>query len=152
MKRIEEKIELFAELFYSASAKMTIGQKRYAKKILEEILGHISGLEVENDLLRAKLSGENTIEAYKNSLEKCVSIIQCLDFLLEDVQQINKEETDFFLLHKDSIKSSGKITMSRFLNIIKLFRYFRQTHEREPFTLSELIDSYNEIKQLREQD
>lgn len=151
MSKLESSLTKLSELLFHATNKMSQGRKRFAKSLLEEILNIIKYQEVENDVLRGRLS-KVTRSEYVNSLEKTIAIIQCLGFDFVEISTMKKEYIDFFLLHKDLIAKKEPITIERFKQYMNIIRYFEQTNARMPETIKELNTALNEIKELREQD
>jgi hypothetical protein len=149
---IEEKIEQFAQYLSDVSSKMTFSQRSYCKRMLEDILTILKEKELINDNLEAKLAGSVDKDEYLTNLNKAISVIQCLDIPWSEYSQIEKRETDFIQLNKDTLTKKEPITIKRFLEIVKLYRYFFKTECREPNSVNELIQKFNELKSIREQD
>jgi hypothetical protein len=149
---IEEKIERFAQYLSDISSKMTYSQKNYCKRMIEDILTLLREKELVNDNLESKLAGTDNYKEYLTNLDKAIAVIQCFDIPWDEYWQIEKREIDFILLHKDTLKKQGQITPTRFLELVKIYRFFFRTECREPNSLKELTDKFYELKQLRKQD
>ena len=149
---MEDKLNRLAELFDSASKRMTYNQKNAAKNIIEILLNDMNKLKAENEIFVAKLAGCTNYDEYSTNLDKLIVIIRLLDFDLPELQLMHSEETMFIRLHQYELKKSGEMTPKRLKNLIRLIRYFRQTEFRYPNSVNELKSKHAELKQLREQD
>ena len=147
MRSITEKIEYFAGMITDISRKMTFGQKKKIRELLEEILSDFRELEVQNETLKARLSQKKNYNDYLTSLEKTINILQCIGFTEDFITGINKEATDFILSNYGSLTKNEPITIKRFEKYIRLINYFMTEENRYPATLKELNEKYRELQQ-----
>jgi hypothetical protein len=149
--RIEDNLNRFSGYLNELSSKMTIKQKTVCKTMLEDILTEISKCQRKNELLSLELSGiPNTI--YPDINKKLVDILILTGYDFIEVDLMNREIIDFMLKHHKVIEKSGQITAKRIQNIANLIRYTYQTTGLFPKTMAEVSNSFNEIKNAREQN
>lgn len=147
--RIEDSIIKFAGYLNEISSKLSIKQKTACKNMLEDILTEVQRSQIKNEKLAMELSGTPNAN-YPDINKKLVDILILTGYDFIEVDMMNREIIDFMLKHKKSIEKSGLLTAKRIQNIAGLIRYTYQTTGNFPKNMSEVVDSYNEIKDARE--
>jgi hypothetical protein len=143
--RIEDNIQKFANFLGEIVSKLNISQRGYAKKLLEEILTEMSYIQRKNEVMALELSGLKG-EDYPDLLLKSVALLQLVGFDKFEIAFYTRNEIDFLLNNMESIKNNGKCDYDRISNILKLVKYHEQTTGIFPEKISDLKESYKEIK------
>lgn len=143
--RIEDNIQKFANFLGEIVCKLSIIQRGYAKRLLEEILTEMAYIQGKNESMVLELCGLKN-EDYPDLLLKSISLLALVGFDKYEITFYTRNEIDFLLNNIESIKNTGKCDYDRISNILKIVKYHEQTTGLFPEKMSDLIESYKEIK------
>lgn len=137
---IADKFEEFNQLLLSITEKSTYKQKKYAKKLLEEIYNMVIFQQNELDKYR-----EHPEKVYTNLLFKSITILQLMGFTQIGFDQINDEFLEWFTLRIKKLDIKKIFTWNELNNYRRLYELYKMNYEKEPeklIDLKKLITEY----------
>jgi hypothetical protein len=140
----EDRLDKLMALLEPMAKKMSIGQRSYANKLLQDIVTDLNYKQAQIHNLEAKLNGFNDHKDYSTYFNKCVSVLGTMCVSEVEFEMLRKQCMDWIDKNKGSLKRYP--TWQEIYHTHKALCLFETIHERYPVDFDELKKSMEDIK------